>query len=191
MAWNIPKLRGREKVALEAYYADLTGWSGHVALSALGRGNESAADEIASIALSDFLAVYVHRVEPRGSDDIDRRVVVRFIGLVIARRAHRLAKRLRQSDPLDDQPQGVESVETADEDFLRFREFVPGCLERLRDPKAKTAITLKYARDLDNPEIGERLSVSQQYIGKLIKKSLELLRKCVTLRAREQHHGHA
>jgi RNA polymerase sigma factor (sigma-70 family) len=52
------------------------------------------------------------------------------------------------------------------------------CLGLLTE-KAGQCLRLKYTRDLTNEDIGRLLGGSKQYIGRLIQKSLEALRKCI------------
>jgi DNA-directed RNA polymerase specialized sigma24 family protein len=52
------------------------------------------------------------------------------------------------------------------------------CLTHLTD-KARQVLRLKYTEQWTNEHIGQIVGGSKQYIGRLIRQSLELLRSCI------------
>ena len=123
--------------------------------------------------LTDFMFDHVENVRDPGG-------IRAYLRLMAVRRSLRKKERSLLQVPIDDRISGhsaANGVEAAAE-FLHLLPRLEECLGMLT-PKAQSAIRLKYTRQIPDREIGNLIGGSKQYIGRLLGRSLELLRECI------------
>jgi RNA polymerase sigma factor (sigma-70 family) len=135
-------------------------------------GDRALSEELAEDVVIDFLFHAVNRV--RHSD-----AVPAYLSLMAARRAMREREQRRRADdaPLEQMVATTPSPEDAA--ALRGSAVkLERCLGQLT-PKARSTLKLRFGEDLAQEHIGQVLGGSKQYIGKLIRQSVEKLRMCL------------
>ena len=134
------------------------------------------AEDVAAGVLVDFLEAACRRLR-----NDDPRVVTSYLKLMAARRSLRCAERRRRVEPLDAERIAADPAHDPDEKGARalLLRRLDGCLAHL-SPKARRAIRLRYGGGLVNQRIGELLGVSKQYVGRLLTRSHERLRDCLS-----------
>jgi RNA polymerase sigma-70 factor (ECF subfamily) len=136
-------------------------------------GDGLPAHEVAVEVLSDFLLRYVHGLSHPGAAGT-------YLRLMAVRRAAREKEARSASKSVDmdvfHAEAGVDAEESAWAKALLPR--LEECLGELT-PKARQVLKLRYHADLTNERIGALLGGSKQYIGRLITRSLGVLRKCL------------
>lgn len=143
----------------------------------LGAG-PSAVDVTVDL-LNDFLFHYVHRLS-------NEEGAWAYLKLMAVRRSVRERKRLAKKESFDEcmipggamALSGIAQDEIAKQELVGYLLLLNECLEGL-SPKAQSTIRLKFKKGLSNQDIGLLVGGSKQYIGKLIQKSLVLLKKCI------------
>lgn len=143
-----------------------------VCAKVLGPGPD--ADDVADSVLVDFLYRYAERLESTAA-------ARSYVRLMAMRRAVRYARRRDRLEPVEEErvatePPAVSAEERAD--VQRMLPRLERCLEELK-PKARVVLQLKFEGELTNERIGGQVGGSKQYIGRLITKSLGLLKKCL------------
>ncbi len=158
-------------------------WAGVYAICARILGGGADATELATDVLTDFLFEHVHRLSnPRAARS--------YLRLMAVRRSLRRRERRRElvgkdADRLPT-PMRVDAEEAAALSSLQPR--LDACLGQLTD-KAQQMLRLRYAQELTNTRIGQLLGCSKQYVGRLVTRSLELLRECLERGARRPGHA--
>jgi RNA polymerase sigma factor (sigma-70 family) len=167
----LERLKALDPSAQSAFWREKRDGIYAICAHVLGRGDN--AQEVTDDVLVDFLFRYVHHVS-------DSTRVDAYIRLMAARRAVRfrnMARRVHQQD-MDEHIDGRE-IGPEDRAILSNQgRRVVACMSRLT-PKARRVLDLRFRSDLTNDRIGELLGGSKQYIGRLIKRSLELLQQCM------------
>lgn len=168
---DIPALKQGSTDAQNAFWRAHHGDVHAICCGVLGRGAD--AEEVADGVLSDFLFKYVHRLEtPAAARSYLRLMAVRRS---IRRRERRDRQSGSEPDVLADQAR-LTAEERANYALLLPR--LGHCMEELT-PKAQEVLRLRFRSELTNQKIGGLVGGSKQYIGRLIKRSLEILRGCL------------
>ena len=138
--------------------------------------NSPDATEVAVDVLSDFIFDYVQRVRKGAA-------LQAYLRIVAARRAVRFKQKKHAVTAV-----GLDVLEDLDArspeasaEFSGMVDELNLCLEQLT-PKAQQVLRLRYHRDYTTENIGVLVGGSKQYIGRLITRSVELLRDCLTNR---------
>lgn len=138
-------------------------------------GANVMADDLAEDVLIDFLFSAVQRID-RGE------TMVAYLQLMAARQALRQRDRRARHEPISAElpdPQSKDPLEALA--LARAGVHVARCLEELT-PKARWVLKLRFDADLTQEHIGRVAGGSKQYIGRLITRSLDALRRCLELR---------
>lgn len=138
----------------------------------LGKGEE--ANELAVDILHAFIFHYVKSLEHPGTAKA-------YLRLMAVRRALSRRKEQRSFTEVQNWESVPGLASSSAEEQALYRASMPRlehCLSRLSG-KARQVLRLSYTQGVHNTHIAELLGVSKQYIGKLIKKSLEHLRRCM------------
>jgi RNA polymerase sigma factor (sigma-70 family) len=147
----------------------------------LGFGPEAM--DMAVEVLCDFIFKYVHQL---GNPHSARS----YLRLMATRRSlrHRDGRCELGDENADNLPDNaaVDPEEAAGFSILLPR--LADCLARLR-PKAQQVIRLRYGREMTNESIGDLVGGSKQYIGRLVRRSLVLLRACLEQTAEDRRNG--
>ena len=149
-------------------------WSYVFAICAHILGKGAAATDLAVDVLTAFMFDYVHGLSHPAT-------ATAYLRLMAVRRALQKRKEQRFFAEVKDFETLVEDGARTPEDEALCRASMPrleNCLSHL-SPKAQQVIRLSYTQGMGNNRIAELLGVSKQYIGKLIKKSLGWLRRCM------------
>ena len=149
-------------------------WSYVFAICAHILGKGAAATDLAVDVLTAFMFEYVHGLAHPATAKV-------YLRLMAVRRSLQKRKEQRVFVDLQNWETLVEEGARTPEDQALCRAAMPrleGCLSRL-SPNAQQIIRLSYTQGMGNNRIADLLGVSKQYIGKLIKKSLERLRRCM------------
>ena len=135
--------------------------------------------DITTDLLNDFMFRYVDNLSnPKGA--------WAYLKMMAIRRSVRERERIYKNEQLEEQRMTLTSSNAVDEGVLLLLPGLDDCLGTLT-PKAQSSIRLKYRQDLSNEQIGRMIGGSKQYIGRLIKQSLALLRDCLQQKA--MNHG--
>lgn len=167
----IDGLRACEPSAQHTFWASSWAEVYTICVSILGAGPD--ANDTAVDVLTDFIFKYVQNLS-------DSRAAHAYIRLMSVRRSLRRRARLKElyEHRYEEIPdtKTVCADEAAEKALLlpRLRE----CLSQLT-PKAQQVLKLRFGEELKNEQIGSLLGGSKQYLGRLIRRSLELLRKCL------------
>ena len=148
-------------------------WPDIYAICARILGNGPDATDTAVDVLTDFMVDYVHRLS-------SPEALWSYLRLMAARRSVRLREHREKMVCLKED-QLVDSHDLSQEDAAECAILMPrlnACLKELT-PKAQQAIRLRYGKQMTNQRIGALLGGSKQYIGRLLTKSLKLLRICL------------
>ena len=131
--------------------------------------------DITTDLLNDFMFRYVENIgNPHGAWS--------YLKLMAVRRSVRERQRMQKNEQLEEQRMTLTSNNDVDEGVLVLLPGLNDCISALT-PKAQSTIRLKYRQELSNEEIGSMVGGSKQYIGRLIKQSLALLRDCLQQKA--------
>jgi RNA polymerase sigma factor (sigma-70 family) len=151
----------------EDNWKDMYGICSHI----LGPGPD--ANDIAVDVLVDFMYRYAQTLS-------NPKAMHAYLRLMATRRSLRFKeKRMRYKDEeLDEKGDDLteKALEAANCSFLQPK--LAECLSQLT-PKAQKAVRLRYSKEMTNDKIGGILDCSKQYIGRLIRQSLELLKLCL------------
>ena len=135
--------------------------------------NPSDAAEVAVDVMADFMTSYVRNIaDPQSADA--------YLRLMAVRRSLKFKNRRDRSVPLTFEEvvdTNCVNPELRAVDVMlmpKLRE----CLEQMT-PKAQTAVRMRYRRHMTTEEIGRLVGASKQYIGRLLKQSIEFLRQCM------------
>ncbi len=148
-------------------------WSEVYAICAHILGSGPDATDVAVDLLLDFMTDYVQRLS-------HPRALRSYLRLMSVRRSLRF-RGVRDKNVSTDFENLVDADEPSPEDAVGSAMMMPrlnGCLEELT-PKAQQVIRLRFGRQMTNEKIGGLVGGSKQYIGRLLRSSLELLRKCL------------
>lgn len=131
------------------------------------------ATEVAVDVMSDFVFKYVHGIS-------DEKVLFSYLRIMTIRRALKFRERQRSYTELESTM--TEDSPAADpEEAAHYASLMPrlgACMDQLT-PKAQQVIRLRFQYQMTQERIGGLLGGSKQYIGRLIRRSLELLRDCI------------
>jgi len=136
-------------------------------------GNPPDASAVAVEVLSDFLMNEVHLVN-------NPRAIFSYLRIMTARRALKLREKMNPYTPIESMEIGEDTRDP--EELAHLVSLMPHldtCLGKLT-PKAQKVLRLKYHRGMPHERIGELVGGSKQYIGRLVTKSIALLRECMT-----------
>jgi RNA polymerase sigma factor (sigma-70 family) len=136
----------------------------------LGRGPD--ATDLAVDLLTEFMDTRVHDLEKASS-------MSAYLRLMAVRRALDLKKNRARASALTFDI--GDKTSTSPEDQAVVTTLMPrleNCLPHLTE-KAQQTLRLKYAEQWSNERIGTLVGGSRQYIGRLIRQSLNLLRSCI------------
>jgi RNA polymerase sigma factor (sigma-70 family) len=139
--------------------------------------NSPDATELAVDVLSDFLFDYVHKITCANS-------VQSYLRVVTMRRSLRFLKKKRASSS-----RGLEELVDIDSKSPEESAYYAGLLPKLNQcmdqltPKAQRVLRLRYQSEFTNESIGSLVGGSKQYIGRLITRSISLLRDCLKSRS--------
>ena len=168
--WLVDGLRAGESHAQQVFWHAFWERTYRICLRILGKDPD--ATDIALDLMTDFVERHVKNLS-------DPRAVWSYLRLMAIRQSLETKKKWDRAAPLDFEIEDTKSStpETgAMVSYLSPR--LDGCLKRLT-PKAQSALRLKYTRELTHDEIGRRIGGSKQYIGRLVRKSLDALRNCL------------
>jgi RNA polymerase sigma factor (sigma-70 family) len=147
-------------------------WPEIYALCAGILGHNPDAVEVATDVLCDFVFERVGQLE--------RPEALRaYLRLMATRRALRARDRRGAHEPLSEslvEEEGVTQEEKAM--WAKINPRLRECLGRL-GPKAQKVMYMRFSSELTNDRIGAAVGGSKQYIGRLIQKSLSILRACL------------
>lgn len=136
----------------------------------LGRGTD--ATDLAVDLLTEFIDIRVQKVENPAA-------MCGYIRLMAVRRALDFRKKRNRFSSMDYETGDKSSLSPEEEAMLNsMMPRLKHCMNKLTE-KARKAVLLKYTEQWSNERIGDILGGSRQYIGRLLKQSEELLRKCV------------
>ncbi len=136
----------------------------------LGRGTD--ATDLAVDLLTEFIDIRVQKVENPAA-------MCGYIRLMAVRRALDFRKKRNRFSSMDYETGDKSSLSPEEEAMLNsMMPRLKHCMNKLTE-KAQKAVLLKYTEQWSNERIGDILGGSRQYIGRLLKQSEELLRKCV------------
>lgn len=134
-------------------------------------GPGPVAVDTATDLLNDFIFHYVHNLSnPAGAWS--------YLKMMAIRRSIRERQRTIKKEPFDEQTISTDATEFSIAELSILMPKIVDCLHGLT-PKAQSIIRLKYKKGLPNDQIGGIVGGSKQYIGRLIQKSLLLLRDCL------------
>jgi RNA polymerase sigma factor (sigma-70 family) len=123
--------------------------------------------------LVDFMERRVHRLSAH-------QALFAYVRLAAVRRAIRYRNK-RNSSTLYDESSREDLDLNTPEDNAALSVLMPRLDECLKNiaPKAQETLRLKFVADLTNEHIGRLVGGSKQYIGRLIQKSLDVLKLCI------------
>ncbi len=144
----------------------------------LGPGPDAV--DTAVDVLIEFMFDAVHRLS-------HPKALRSYLRLMAVRRCYRRQQeqckyRDTNTDLLNDDSGRDPETET---EFRRMMEGLNHCLGTLT-PKAQQIMRLRYGRQITNEQIGGLVGGSKQYIGRVIRKSLGLLKVCLDQRTQGQ-----
>lgn len=175
MAWLPPEtlesLVQGDDAARVAFWRAVQPRVEHICRQTLGDPHE--ARDLAAEVLVDFMFEYAAKLEnPAAAPN--------YVYLMAMRRAQRHAQRRGAEVPAEALPERIDQNRQPDElaDGTWVRQRLQGCLQELR-PKARQALVLHYGKGHSNQLIGSLLGGSKQYIGRLLRDSLALMRLCI------------
>ncbi|MCP4675518.1 MAG: sigma-70 family RNA polymerase sigma factor [Deltaproteobacteria bacterium] len=149
-------------------------WPETYAICAHILGNGPNATDVAVDLLSDFITKHVHQLShPKAHRS--------YLRVMAMRRSLRFRENLGKHVPTDMDSLQLDSDELNPEEAAHVAALMPRldeCLGELTT-KAQQAIRLRYDRQMTNEKIGGLVGGSKQYVGRLLRRSLELLRKCL------------
>lgn len=152
-----------------------THWTEVYAITCHILGSNSDATDVAVDTLTDFMTHYVHNLTNHNSQKA-------YIRLMATRRALRFRNRRNRLVPTD-----VDYFEDGKmlnpEERALFSQLMPrlsDCMEHLT-PKAQTVVRLRYRKQMTKTAISTTVGVSKQYIGRLLNRSLALLKQCLDI----------
>ncbi|MBN2716615.1 MAG: sigma-70 family RNA polymerase sigma factor [Deltaproteobacteria bacterium] len=135
--------------------------------------------DITTDLLNDFLFRYVVSLSnPLGA--------WAYLKMMAVRRSIREKQRSIRHEMFEEHRMRLGETHDGNEDVAGMIPLLNDCLGTLT-PKAQSAIRLKYRQGLSNSEIGNTVGGSKQYIGRLLKQSLRVLRDC--LQKKVANHG--
>ncbi len=137
----------------------------------------SCAEELAEDLWNDFLLLHVERL--RHASAIH--AYLRMMAVTTCRRRNTRAERFADladaqgaaEASVDPESMLSEAVETR-----RRQARLAQCLSRLA-PRPRALVRMRFSHGLTQEAIGERMGVSKQYVGKVLAKTLDSLRKCM------------
>jgi RNA polymerase sigma factor (sigma-70 family) len=131
------------------------------------------ANDTAVDVLTDFIFKQVHHLSNPKAAQV-------YLRLMSVRRS--LKRRERRGELAGKDPDGIADSQTvlADENAVvtLLLPRLSECLAQLT-PKAQQVLRLRFGEELTNERIGSLVGGSKQYLGRLIRRSLELLRSCL------------
>ena len=168
---GIAALQAGDRQAQAAFWAEQLPRVRALCARVLGRGPD--AEELAQDVLTEFVFERAPRLErPEAA--------YAYLKLMALRRAQRYRERRRELPeeelPVPVDGDALDAIERRGEAAALGR--LGECLGRLTE-KARKVLQLRYGSELTNEHIGELVGGSKQYIGKLLRKSLEALRSCL------------
>lgn len=151
----------------DTYYPKIYGICNHI----LHNGPDAM--DLTVDLLTDFMAERVHDIdEPKAMGG--------YLRLMAVRRALDQKVKRQQAAPLDYYNLVDRTTATPEEQAI-YSNLMPRlseCLDQLTD-KAKQTLRLKFVEQWSNERIGDIVGGSRQYIGRLIRQSLSLLKTCI------------
>lgn len=164
-------LKNRDAAVQQQFWA--AQWPVVYAISRYILGNSADASEVAVDVLSDFMTTYLHNVTTSDS-------VQAYIRLMATRRA--LKYRTKRNRMVAVEFDSFSDLDNLDpEQVAQLSQLIPRisvCMEKLT-PKAQSVVRLRYRKHMTKTAIAETVGASKQYIGRLLKRSLELLKLCL------------
>ena len=168
---SLAALRRREPAAIAAFRA----WALPKVTSASQRllGDRALAEEVGEDVCGDFLMDYLDVVQSAAA-------VPSYLQVMTVRRSFRLRRQARARAALTSSA----AVEPSGEDSGREAEVrldargLARCMEGLT-PASQRILRLRFGGEKTQEEIGTVMGVSKQYVGRVIQKSLEALKRCL------------
>lgn len=134
--------------------------------------DEGLAEQTASDLWTDFLFAEVDNLRREGAEGA-------YLRMMAVRRCRRIrAFRDRHDAPIQERAHGSEEEIVARLDTRRQVADLTLCLETL-NPRVRRVLRMRFHLGMSGPAIGEALSVSKQYAGRLIALGLDGLRQCM------------
>lgn len=137
-------------------------------------GDRHRAWEVAEDVLADVMIDHVAKIR-------QERSLPAYLHMVATRRCGRLLRVPATTELPDDRADPAENAEvllvTAAEERLR-RARIGHCMEQLR-PRVQTILRMRFHGDHTQEAIGRVLGVSKQYVGRVLARSLEDLKRCL------------
>ena len=163
-------LRQRDATCQQAFWEKY--WTRVFAICAriLGKGTDST--DLAVDLLTEFIDRRVHNVEKAGA-------MGGYLRLMAVRRALDLKRYRARTQTLCYEISDTSVISPEDQAVLtNLMPRLDLCLPNLTD-KAQQTLRLKYMEQWSNEQIGTIVGGSRQYIGRLLKQSLDFLRLCI------------
>ncbi|MBN2342443.1 MAG: sigma-70 family RNA polymerase sigma factor [Deltaproteobacteria bacterium] len=142
-------------------------------------GPGAIAVDVTTDLLNDFMFRYVHNVQSPSA-------AWSYLKLMAIRRSVREKKRGMKNEPVENIAINLDNTDFSQADIQVMLSKLESCLALLT-PKAQSAIRMKYTQGVSNEQIGNTVGGTKQYIGRLLRKSLEMLRDCMG--RKEVSHG--
>ncbi|MBN1962454.1 MAG: sigma-70 family RNA polymerase sigma factor [Deltaproteobacteria bacterium] len=143
--------------------------------------NEFIATEVSVEALTQFIIKYIHSIE-------HAEAVRTYVQLIAVRLAIK-ERRRQQRRSLMDMDELAAATTLNLEERANYKLLIPrleSCLAKL-SPKTQKILKLRFFRGMTNPDIGNLVGASKQYIGRVLSKSISTLRKCIERPRTPQH----
>lgn len=137
-------------------------------------GDRARAQEVAEDVIADLLLVHIDRVRTE-------RALAAYLHVAALRRCRRLRSLLERHQELEERPDlgdGPEAALLRADEASRWSERIAWCMARLR-PKVRAVLRLRFQEDATQEAIGEAMGVSKQYVGRVLAKALESLKRCL------------
>jgi RNA polymerase sigma factor (sigma-70 family) len=164
-------LKSKNRHAQEAFWRQFYEPTYAICAAILGRGPDAA--DTAVDLMADFMFNYVEKLS-------SPQALWAYLHLMAVRRSLRLRGKLRKNDPIEPETTG-DLTSPGPEHQAELRLLMPrmaSCLAEL-SPKAQQVIRMCYGQQLTQEDIGALVGGSKQYIGRLLNKSIGLLKACL------------
>ncbi len=143
-------------------------------------GDGADASEAAVDVMTDFMTKYVHSLSNEAA-------INAYLRLMAVRRSIKYKKFREKHISLQPDTDMVNDDALSPEESAQFAFLVPRlneCMGRLTG-KARQAVQLRYAEQMTGDRIGGIIGASKQYVGRLLKQSLNFLSRCLEERQGE------
>jgi RNA polymerase sigma factor (sigma-70 family) len=165
------RLQDRDSRIQEAVWRSERSRLKAIALSILKSGEE--ADALVSDLFADFF--YRHVNDVRSS-----RAIPAYLRVMAVRRARRQMGRARRQVPIEPDFPGEDPLEEKADRIDRniWTRWLAECLSGL-GRKARRILRMHYGHEMSYSVIAGELGGTKQAVGKMVKKSLEVLKRCL------------